>query len=425
MKISRVATDIPRPFFIKAIKFFVKHCQTVGIDPVKLDEDKLLGAATRKTGLTDFGDDGFREGLRVLLHSLNTEAELNAMGQVMAYGMILNLLTGRLLIIDRIKKHPEILEQEIRKPLVIAGLPRTGTTILQSLLCEDPAARFLYSWEASRPCPPLKGKDNRIAETDRDLGVILKAVPDFAAIHPLGALLPQECLALMAFNFVSVQFELNFHVPSYQAWYRKQDLVPTLQFHKQCLQLLQHGDSKHGDPKPGNPKQHWVLKTPPYLGAMESLLAVYPDACIIQTHRDPARVMVSVSSLYYAIHALGCDVETPQRVGKIQTDNWADYLSVGLQTRKQFAARREQFIDIYFEDLLDNPVKCVQEIYTHFGMPWTPALKARLDHFMQHNGREKHGRHAYTAAMFGLDERVLDEKFRDYRDYFNIRKSQR
>lgn len=238
MSISRIATDIPRPLFVKAIKGVGKLCQTFGIDLVKLDGNKLLSEARRKTGLTDFGDEGFREGLQVLLRSLHNEANLNPMGQVMAYGMILNLLTGRLLIIDRIKKHPQILEEQIRKPLVIAGLPRTGTTILQSLLCEDPAARFLYSWEASRPCPPLQGKDKRIEETQRDLGVILKCVPGFEAIHPLGAMLPQECLALMAFNFVSVQFELNFHVPSYQEWYWKQDLVPTLQFHKQCLQLL-------------------------------------------------------------------------------------------------------------------------------------------------------------------------------------------
>jgi hypothetical protein len=415
MSVSRVATDIPRPFFVKAIKAVVTVCQTFGIELVKLDEAKLLREARRKTGLTDFGDDDFREGLRVLLHSLNTEAQLNPMGQVMAYGMILNLLSGRLLIIDRIKKHPEILDEKIRKPLIIAGLPRTGTTILQSLLCEDPTARFLYSWEASRPCPPLKGRDNRIAESDRDLGMILKCVPGFAAIHPLGAMLPQECLALMAFNFVSVQFELNFHVPSYQAWYSKQDLVPTLQFHKRCLQLLQHI----------NPKQHWVLKTPPYLGAMEPLLAVYPDACFIQTHRDPARVMVSVSSLYYALHALGCDVETPQRVGQIQTDNWARYLAIGMQARKKFTDRPQQFIDIYFEDLLDDPVACVQKIYSHFEMEWTPALKTRLDHFMQHNGREKHGKHAYTPEMFGLNENKLDETFREYRDFFGIQKSQR
>lgn len=159
---------------------------------------------------------------------------------------------------------------------VIAGLPRTGTTILQSLLCEDPDARFLYSWEAAQPCPPRKGKDNRIAQVERQLSLMLQFVPGFAAIHPLGALLPQECLALMAFNFTSVQFELNFHIPSYQAWYARQDLVPTLKFHKQCLQLLQHTDRR----------RHWVLKTPSYLGAMEPLLAVYPDACIIQTHRS-------------------------------------------------------------------------------------------------------------------------------------------
>lgn len=413
MSISRIATDIPRPFLVRAIKGVGEVCHALGFALVKLDEKKLIAEARRKTGLDDFGDDSFREGLQVLLHSLNTEAQLNPMGQVIAYDMILNLLSGRLQIINQIKKHPEILQQEIRKPLVIAGLPRTGTTILQSLLCEDPAARFLYSWEASQPCAPLKGKDKRIAQTEMQLGMMLKFVPGFAAIHPLGAMLPQECLALMAFNFVSVQFELNFHVPSYQEWYWRQDLVPTLQFHKQCLQLLQHA----------NPKQHWVLKTPPYLSAMEPLLAVYPDACIIQTHRDPAQVMVSVSSLYYALHALGCDTETPQRVGKIQTENWARHLAVGMQTRQKMRSSPEQFIDVYFEELLDAPVACVEKIYRHFNMQWSDELRIKLYAFMLQNGRDKHGKHQYNAAMFGLDEHVLDEVFSEYRQFFGIQKN--
>lgn len=409
---SKIATDIPRPLLVKAIKGTGKICHALGFEMVKLDESKLISEAKRKTGLEDFGDEGFREGLQVLLRSLNTEAQLNPMGQVIAYDMIVKLLSGRLQIVDQIKRHPEILQQEIRKPLVIAGLPRTGTTILQSLLCEDPAARFLYSWEALQPCPPIKGRDNRIASIEKQLSMMLKFVPGFAAIHPLGAMLPQECLALMAFNFVSVQFELNFHIPSYQEWYWKQDLVPTLQFHKQCLQWLQYT----------NPKQHWVLKTPPYLSAMEPLLAVYPDACIIQTHRDPAQVMVSVSSLYYAIHALGCDVETPQRVGKIQTENWARHLAVGMQFRQKMADRKYQFIDVYFEELLDNPVACVEKIYRHFGMPWSAALKIKMDTFMIQNGRDKHGKHQYSAAMFGLDKAVLDETFSDYRQFFCVQK---
>lgn len=407
------AGSIPRPFLVKAIKGVGKVCHALGFELVKLDERKLINEAKRKTGLSDFGDESFREGLQVLLHSLNSEANLNTMGQVIAYDMILNLLSGRLQIVDQIKKHPEILQQEIRKPLVIAGLPRTGTTILQSLLCEDPAARFLYSWEGSQPCPPLKGKDNRIEKTEKQLAMMLNFVPGFAAIHPLGAMLPQECLALMAFNFVSVQFELNFHIPSYQAWYWKQDLVPTLKFHKQCLQLLQHS----------NPKKHWVLKTPPYLSAMEPLLAVYPDACIIQTHRDPAQVMVSVSSLYYALHALGCDSETPQRVGKIQTENWARHLAKGMKFRQKMASKPAQFVDVYFEELLENPVACVEKIYLHFGMPWSEALKATMDAFMMQNARDKHGKHNYSAAMFGLEESKLDEVFSDYRQFFSIQKN--
>jgi hypothetical protein len=411
---SNIASDIKRPFLVKAIKAIGHLLEKFGREIVELDEQKLLQAAKKKTGLSDFGDADFKEGLQVLLKALKEEANLNPMGKVVAHDMIMNLLVGRLLIINNIKQQPAILNQEIKKPLVIAGLPRTGTTILMNLLCEDPDARFLYTWEAMQICPP-KGKDKRIATTTRQMNMLHKFVPGFQAIHATGPMLPQECLALMAFNFVSVQFELNFNIPSYQAWYAQQDLTATMQFHKKCLQVLQYY----------NPKQHWVLKTPPYVGAMEPLLAVYPDACIIQTHRDPAKVMASVSSLYYALLALGCDDITPKQVGAVQLENWAQRLRVGMQSRQKLSDKPEQFIDIYFEELLDNPVNCVKKIYQHFGMNWTPALNARLDAYMLQNGREKHGKHSYTPAMFGFDEKALDEKFADYRDYFNIAKSSR
>ena len=415
MSYSRIATDIERPFIVKAINACGRLMTLLGRDLVSLDEEKLMQAARKRTQLSDFGDEGFREGLTVFLRALKDEAELNGMGQVVAYQMCVNLLSGRLLIIDSIKKHPDILQEVIEKPLIIAGLPRTGTTILQQLLCADPQARMLTSWEASQPCAPRKGKDKRIEETQQQMEMLHKFVPGFQAIHATGAHLPQECIALMAFNFVSVQFELNFHVPSYSAWYKQQDIRPTLNFHKQCLQLLQYQ----------RPKQHWVLKTPPHLSAMEELLETYPDACIIQPHRDPAQVMVSVSSLFYALQALGSDTITPQKVAACEVENWGAHLDKGLQSRQKLTDNTAQFYDVYFEQLLDDPVACIEQIYANFNVPWSEALKNQLQTFMAENQREKHGKHDYDLAMFGLEQADLDQRFTHYRDYFNIAKSTR
>ncbi|MCP4881160.1 MAG: sulfotransferase, partial [Gammaproteobacteria bacterium] len=141
MSYSRIATDIERPFIVKAINACGRLMTLLGRDLVSLDEEKLMQAARKRTQLSDFGDEGFREGLTVFLRALKDEAELNGMGQVVAYQMCVNLLSGRLLIIDSIKNHPDILQEVIEKPLIIAGLPRTGTTILQQLLCADPQAR--------------------------------------------------------------------------------------------------------------------------------------------------------------------------------------------------------------------------------------------------------------------------------------------
>ena len=415
MSVSTIATDIKRPFIVSFINKTGAFLKSIGFKLISLDQEKLLQKAKKNTGLNDYGDDDFREGLGILLASLDTEADLNTLGRVMAYKQVLNLLQNRLLIIDTLKKHPEIEDIAITKPLVIAGLPRTGTTILQGLLSADPASRFLRFWEGSQPCPPKSGADKRIDDCKKEMDILCEFIPGFQAIHSVGAELPQECITLMAINFTSVQFELNFNIPSYQDWYFKQDLRKTFAFHKKCLQLLQYYQ----------PGEHWVLKTPPYLGAMEPLLDVYPDARILQTHRDPAKVMVSVSSLYYALHALGCDSVTPAMIGALEVKTWAKHLEIGMQSRDNLVDKAAQIYDVYFDDLLDAPVAEIKKIYDYFGMSWSDELEGILDQFMSDNTREKHGKHAYTAEMFGLDEEDLDRAFRAYRERFNISKNNR
>lgn len=417
MTVFAKASDIPRPFEVKLVNGVGRFLKRLGIEMSVLDDEALLKKAQKQTGLDDYGDDGFREGYRVLLKSLREEADLNPIGRLVAKNTILRTLCNRLLVIDYIKKHPQVLQQEIKAPMVIAGLPRTGTTILQGLLAADPASRYLTFWEGSYPCPPQKGKDTRIQDTDKEMDIFCKFIPGFRAIHDMGAELPQECITLMAMNFTSVQFELNFNVPSYQKWYFEQDLKPTFEFHKQCLQLLQHF----------NPKEHWVLKTPPYVSTIEMLLEVYPDARIIQTHRDPAKVIASVSSLYYALHALTSDAATAKQVGALELDVWSHHLNLNLASRQRLEGtpKAQQVYDLYFEDLLDNPVAAIEKVYRHFGMPWTDELQTAMQNFMQSNQRNKHGKHSYTAEMFGLDQQTMNAMFKDYYDYFSINVSDR
>ena len=198
MSVSKIATDIKRPFVVTFINTIGRLLNTVGISPVHLDEQKLLKKAQKNTGLSDYGDNDFREGLSVLLASLENEAELNLLGRIMAAKQVLNLLQNRLLVIETLKQNPEIEQIEISKPLIIAGLPRTGTTILQGLLAADPDSRVLKFWEGAQPCPPRSGPDNRIAYSQKEMDLLNEFIPGFQAIHSVGAELPQECLTLMA-----------------------------------------------------------------------------------------------------------------------------------------------------------------------------------------------------------------------------------
>lgn len=407
------AIDIQSPLLVRAINAIGRAGKALGLEFPHLDEERFLAEARHKTGLADFGNPTFREGLTELLHSLKNEARLNTMGRLLANQQISALLENRLKLVAFCQQHPEVSHQNIDKPLFIVGLPRTGTTILQALLAQDPDSRSPLSWEAAFPCPPDSGADRRIADSQKQLDMLCKLIPGFEAIHPVGALLPQECISITAHDFASIQFELNFDIPSYRAWYLKQDLVPTYRFHKTFLQLLNYC----------KPDRHWVLKTPAHLGAIDAILAVYPDACIIQTHRDPAKVLPSTASLYYALRNLCTDQVDPVALGKEMIDYWSAQMERGMAARTALPQHAGQFYDLHFTDLMQDPLAQIEKIYQHFGMTLSDQARQAMHAFLQENAREKHGKHHYTAEMYGMTEENLDRAFRNYCDFFGIKKS--
>jgi hypothetical protein len=410
------ARQAGRPVGLKLINAAGRMTNRFGICLPKLEEQSLLDHACKKTALHDFGDDGFRDGLRMLLRALKSDARLNQMGRILAYTQITDLLKQRLQLIDHWKKHPEVAAQPVEKPLFVLGLPRTGTTILYNLLAQDPACRSPLSWEVAQPCPPplpdSYNSDPRIQVVGKQLGMLNTLIPGFDAIHPVGAQLPQECISIMAYDFHSVQFELNFDIPTYQQWYAEQDLRPTYQFHRQFLQHLQ---SRYA-------KEYWVLKTPAHLGAIDAILAVYPDARIVQTHRDPLKVLPSTASLYYALRTLCSDEVDPHALGIQQVNYWADSLQRGMDARDKLQQHADQFYDVQFNDLMADPFACIRAIYQHFDMQLSGSAEQCMRDFLKANTREKHGHHSYSLEMFGLDKQLpeLNKKFETYRHRFNI-----
>ena len=399
------------PAAVRAINAVGGVAGRLGLAP-SLDAQTLLDAAAKSTGLTDFGDDTFREGLSVLVASLDGEARLTTIGRVAARRRIIGLLETRLRLIDHRRHHPEVASAPITRPIFVLGLPRTGPTVLYGMLAADPAMRSPTSWEVARPFPPPRGEDRdadpRIAQTEKEFDGFRRIAPGLDLIHPIGARLPQECLALQAPEFASYEFPTTFPVPSYWAWLRRQDLRNAYEFERCFLQHLQSGYG--GD--------HWLLKTPAHLMWLDSLLAVFDDALLVHTHRDPATVLASVSSLMTAFRSAMSGGVDPHAVGREQLDAWAWGLQRATEVRDRLPADR--VVDVQYEDTVSDPIGTVRRVYGHFGLPMSDVVEAGVHAYLHDNPRDKHGTHRYSLGDFGLGADEVDAAFAGYRERFGV-----
>ncbi|MGB5267190.1 MAG: sulfotransferase, partial [Polyangiales bacterium] len=403
-----------RPFGIKALNTVGAGLRSIGWNPPSLEPRSLIDAAIRRAGSNDFGGEEFREGLEVFVESVEREGELSTLGRISCRETLLRYLTNRLRLQEYRSAHPEVADEVIERPVFIVGLPRTGTTILFNLLSEDPGNRAPLSWEVEWPVPPPDAKsyhtDPRIKDAEKLFGNLDRLIPTLPSIHEFGALLPQECVPINAHELLTVQFNVTFHVPSYQAWLNRQSMLRSYEFHKRFLQHLQ---SKYM-------LDRWVLKSPAHLPAIDELLAVYPDALIIHTHRDPARVMPSLSSLHYAFRCMSSDAVDPARIGRDVMDVWSLYLQRAVDARRQHRDKPGQFFDAQFEDTLRDPVDLLRRAYRHFGLEFTDAARDRMAAFLAAHPRGSRGVHRYTPQDFELDLGEIRERFADYCCEFDV-----
>jgi hypothetical protein len=404
-----------RPFGVKVINSVGRAANAMGMHPIALDEDSLINRAIKKAGSSDFGGNGFREGLRRFLASAESEADLTLLGRLMVQGYVTDNLVNRLKLTEWRKQHDAVAKEKIVAPLFIVGLPRTGTTILHGLLEQDPTNRSPLSWEVQFPVPPATWEtwetDPRIAADQKILDQLFKLVPGFAAMHPMGATMPQECVAVFTMCFMSVQLQVQFNVPSYQAWLNEQDMRPTYEFHRRFLQHAQSGGVKGG---------RWVLKSPAHLHLIETLLDVFPDARIVHTHRDPIKVCASAASLTATLRGASTDTIDLHEIGRQQLDWWAKLIGKSLEQRKRLRHKSEQFFDVKMSETVSDPLDVVRRMYAHFDYPLTDEVEAKMLAFMKENTRDKHGSHTYTPEDFGIDPERDRAPFQEYIDYFGL-----
>ena len=405
-----------RPLPIRGMNALGRGLARVGARPIDLGERALTRAASKQTGLEDYGDESFRPGFRRLLQSLEEDARLTLFGRFFAKRQLVELLSHRLRLVDWRKRHPEIANEKVARPLFVLGLPRTGTTLLYGMLAEDPAARAPLSWEIDQPDPPPETDtyrtDPRIETTEQRFEQLRQLAPGFQAIHPIGALMPQECIVLMACEFMSIHFEMSFDVAGYQRWLLEQDMSDAYRFHHEFLQHLQWRC----------PGGHWVLKSPGHLGALDALLACYPDAMIVQTHRDPIRVIPSVSSLEHTMRMVSSDDVDPARLGAQQLHVWKTLLDDCVETRRRRPDLDARIVDLHFDEIVADPMGCVRRVYDRFGLPLSAEAELRMKAYVHDNPREKHGVHRYGLASFGLEQGAVDEAFAGYRERFGVKR---
>jgi len=382
---------------------------------VSLDRDELLQTARGATGLSDFGPDDFIEPLDVLLASLDCESKLTILGRILVRSQILNLLQNRLRMEELAKREPAIREGRIERPLFVIGLPRSGTTILHELLAEDPRLRAPLTWEARFPCPPPTGSgsapDPRIEAADRILDLQNHLVPSFRTIHEVGGRLPCECIDLTAHSFRSEDFLARQQTPGYGAWLANADLGPAYRYHRLILQILQWGrDSRR-----------WVLKAPSHMSAMPYLLAEYPDACIVHTHRDPLQSMASAGSLLTALVWMRAGEVDPALIEQgFAGEGLLSRLNQVIEARERYSDQAGQFRDVRFSDLMERPIDVLRGIYEQFSMEFGAEDEERIRSYLAAKPRGKHGRHEYRIEDMDVDVAQERERFRAYQERYSI-----
>lgn len=376
--------------------------------PDRLDPDRLLVEARRRTGLAEFGDPDFLEPYRLLVRAYEEEAELDPLGRFVTRADTLRLLGTRLALVEERNRHPEIAAEEIRAPVVITGLPRTGTTLLHTLLSLDPSHRVPRTWEVMFPAGD-GDPEEKVAEASRRLRWFDRMAPTYRRIHPVGPHLPQECIAITSHTFRSVRFHRTHHVPSYRRWLAATEAAPMYAWHRRFLQHLQWR-------RPGG---RWVLKSPAHLFTLDALLAAYPDAKVVQCHRDPLTSLASNASQVRSLRgAFSARVERPSIDETVE--RWAGAVQRALELRDGANAGESRFVDVFHRELVGDPIRAVAELYERLGRRLPEAVEERIRDWIQIHPREEHGPHRYTLKEFGLDRRLHGGLFRLYRDRFGV-----
>jgi hypothetical protein len=375
------------------------------------DRERIVTSEARRAGVGGRGVE-FEKPLAILLDALAEERGLSLIGRVAASSLVRSLVRQRFEMDVCWGREPAILEQPVVAPLVVIGLPRSGTTLLQFLLAADPGNRALLHWEATRPCPPPEtatyATDPRIRAVERSFRVVDYLAPDARSIHPLAADRPTECVTLLARSFASLEFAATYGVEAHLEWFLGADLGPHYVDLRRQLQLLQW---RHGGGR-------WMLKCPAHLFALDALLDAFPDARIVHLHRDPATALASYCSLVSVLHRVSHDAVDPDAIGRTWAPVWAEGLRRAITVRASLPAT--SVFDLRYGELVADPIGSVARLYGHFDLELPDGARARMREVLAGQLGHAGGSHRYTCEQFGLDADAERARNDDYISQYDV-----
>ncbi len=406
--------DEPRPPTRGVLIALANGLARLAASPV-WDAEALMTAAERAAG-HPLDRAAVAEPLSVLLQALDETAALSPLGRAGMRWDLIRLLSNRLRLAQAETADPSVLAEPVTAPIIITGLPRSGTTTLYALLAEDPQTLAPRCWQTMAPYPdPGARRDSRPEQASHQLRRFAALVPEFRRVHPFDGWSPQECTEITAHDLRSLRFDTTHAVPGYRRWLDAHGHDSAYRFHKRFLQHLQHQDRRAGAPG------RWVLKSPDHLFALDALRAVYPDARLLFVHRDPMKVLPSVARLTEILRAPFARHVDRLAIGRQVTGDWALAADTMIAVDRDQALPAAQVAHVHYAEIVRQPLETVERLYQRFGLTLTPAARARMAARVAAQPDGGYGRNRYSPAAYGIEAEAVHARFAAYLEHFGIR----
>ena len=400
-----------RPLPVRAFNFVAGSGGNTRLSS-PLNIQNLLNRAKQKAGHFDFGDDDHLPALKVLVRSINEEARLSPIGRLIQKSRLTSALVHRLRIQSLLKKHPEIHDIDLGTIIMITGLQRTGTTVLHRLLHSHPDIRGVTGMEAMEPVPTGNANTGKAAIQPLRAILAQKVIsylaPQFITVHPIDYNEPEEDVLLLDLCFMSQAPEATMHVPSYSCWLEGQNHTQAYGYLRTVLKVLYWQ----------RPGRYWVLKTPQHMEFLDVFLKVFPEALVVQTHRDPRKALPSFCSMVAHGRAIFSDHVDPREIARHWCRKTRRMVELTMQVRARANAAR--FIDVSYYDLMENPVAQLQRIYRRADIKFGTEIVQTAENYMNAHPKNRFGKHVYRLDDFGLNEKIIEDNFSIYREKYAI-----